>query len=562
MSKKKVLGCLLTGAVVTTAVIAKVMKNNAKKTTYKAETIDPITPREMGFYEKYIKRAIDVTCATGAIVVFSPIYLGVAALVRTKLGSPVLFTQDRPGLVGPDGKETVFKMYKFRSMTDERDENGDLLPDEVRLTKFGKWLRNTSLDELPEAFNILNGTMSVIGPRPQLVRDMVFMSKEQRMRHTAKPGLSGLAQVNGRNAISWEDKMDWDLKYIENVTFKEDLKIILDTVKKAFIKQEGITQDDMATAEDLGDYLLRTEKVNQAEYKCQQRKAKMILNNEVMDLNNHEPFSVAMSVYKSDNPIYFDRALSSITYLQTIKPDEVVLVVDGPVSKDIDLVIKKYEDKYPFFNVIRLETNGGLGNALKIAVENAKYDLIARMDSDDVSVNTRFAEQLSFFVNNPDIDIVGGDITEFIDKESNVVGKRSVPKSNYEIREYMKTRCAMNHVSVMYKKASVINAGGYQDWFWNEDYYLWIRMWLNGAKFANTGTVLVNVRVGEEMYQRRGGAKYFNSEKGLQDYMLQHNMINYITYLNNVGKRFFVQKLLSNKIRGWVFRTFARKKES
>lgn len=568
MSKKKVLGCLLTGAVVTTAVTATVMKNKAKKTTYKAESIDSITPREMGFYEKYVKRAIDVTCATGAIVVFSPIYLGVAALVRTKLGSPVLFTQDRPGLVGPDGKETVFKMYKFRSMTDERDENGDLLPDEVRLTKFGKWLRNTSLDELPEAFNILNGTMSVIGPRPQLVRDMVFMSKEQRMRHTAKPGLSGLAQVNGRNAISWEDKMNWDLKYIKKVTFKEDLKIILDTVKKAFIKQEGITQDDMATAEDLGDYLLRTEKVDQAEYKCGQRKAKKILNNEIenkskkIELSKHEPFSVAISVYKSDNPMCFDRALSSITDLQTIKPDEVVLVVDGPVSNDIDLVIKKYEDKYSFFNVIRLEKNGGLGNALKIAVENAKYNLIARMDSDDVSVNTRFEEQLSFFVNNPDVDIVGGDITEFIDKESNVVGKRSVPKSNLEIREYMKTRCAMNHVSVMYKKASVMDAGGYQDWFWNEDYYLWIRMWLNGAKFANTGTVLVNVRVGEEMYQRRGGAKYFNSEKGLQDYMLQHNMINYKTYLNNVGKRFVVQKLLSNKIRGWVFRTFARKKES
>lgn len=567
MSKKKVLGCLLTGAVVTTAVTAKVMKNKAKKTTYKAESIDPITPREMGFYEKYVKRAIDVTCATGAIVVFSPIYLGVAVLVRTKLGSPVLFTQDRPGLVGPDGKETVFKMYKFRSMTDERDENGDLLPDEVRLTKFGKWLRNTSLDELPEAFNILNGTMSVIGPRPQLVRDMVFMSKEQRMRHTAKPGLSGLAQVNGRNAISWEDKMNWDLKYIKKVTFKDDLKIILDTVKKAFIKQEGITQDDMATAEDLGDYLLRTEKVDQAEYKCGQRKAKKILNNEIenkskkIELSKHEPFSVAISVYKSDNPMCFDRALSSITDLQTIKPDEVVLVVDGPVSNDIDLVIKKYEDKYSFFNVIRLEKNGGLGNALKIAVENAKYNLIARMDSDDVSVNTRFEEQLSFFVNNPDIDIVGGDITEFIDKESNVVGKRSVPKSNLEIREYMKTRCAMNHVSVMYKKASVMDAGGYQDWFWNEDYYLWIRMWLNGAKFANTGTVLVNVRVGEEMYQRRGGAKYFKSEKGLQDYMLQHKMINHLTYINNVGKRFIVQKMLPNKIRGCVFRLFARKKE-
>lgn len=262
MSKKKIISCIIAGGVAATAITAKVMKNKAQKSTYRAAVIDPIIPRKMGFYEKYVKRMIDIICATGAIVVFSPLYLGIALLVRIKLGSPVLFIQDRPELVGLDGKETVFKMYKFRSMTDERDENGELLPDEVRLTKFGQWLRNTSLDELPEAFNILNGTMSVIGPRPQLVRDMVFMTEEQRMRHTAKPGLSGLAQVNGRNAISWEDKIDWDLKYIENVSFKEDLRIIFATVKKAFIKQEGITQDDMATAEDLGDYLLRTEKVD------------------------------------------------------------------------------------------------------------------------------------------------------------------------------------------------------------------------------------------------------------------------------------------------------------
>lgn len=266
MTKKKVIGCIVTGAAVATAITAKVMESKAKKTTYKAENINPVNSRKMGFYEKYIKRAMDVTCAAGAIVVFSPIYLGVALLVRVKLGSPVLFTQDRPGLVGEDGKETIFKMYKFRSMTDEKDENGELLPDEIRLTKFGKWLRNTSLDELPEAFNILNGTMSVIGPRPQLVRDMVFMNDEQRMRHTAKPGLSGLAQVNGRNAISWEDKIGWDLKYIEKISFFEDMKIILLTVKKAFIKQEGITQNDMATAEDLGDYLFRTGKICKEEY--------------------------------------------------------------------------------------------------------------------------------------------------------------------------------------------------------------------------------------------------------------------------------------------------------
>lgn len=555
----------MAGAVASAAIASKIMKKKAEKTTYKAEVIEPVEVRRMSFYEKYVKRSVDVICATGAIVVFSPLYLGVAILVKTKLGSPVLFTQDRPGLIGPDGKETVFKMYKFRTMTDERDENGELLPDDVRLTKFGKWLRNTSLDELPEAFNILNGTMSIIGPRPQLVRDMVFMSDEQRMRHTAKPGLSGLAQINGRNSISWEEKINWDLKYIRKISFLEDMRIIFSTVKKAFIKQEGITQDDMATAEDFGDYLLRVNAVDLDSYNQRQLIAKRILNEEksVMsnrkEIDNYTPFSVAISVYKNDNPEHFDRALESITDFQTIVPDEIVLVVDGPISDELDQVIKKFQAKYDIFKIIRLKQNGGLGNALRIAVENASYEFIARMDSDDISVPTRFEQQLCFFNQYPDVDIVGGDITEFINKETNIVGKRSVPKTNDEIREYMKIRCAMNHVSVMYKKASVMAAGGYQDWFWNEDYYLWIRMWLNNAVFANTGTVLVNVRVGEEMYQRRGGEKYYRSEKGLQDYMLDNKMIGRATYVSNLTKRFIVQKVLSNKMRGVVFRHFARK---
>lgn len=273
---------------------------------------------------------------------------------------------------------------------------------------------------------------------------------------------------------------------------------------------------------------------------------------------NSKKFSVATSVYKSDNPVFFDRALSSITELQTVIPDDIVLVVDGPVSDELNEVITKYEKKYNIFNVIRLEKNGGLGNALKIAVENTKYELIARMDSDDVSVSTRFEEQLRFFDMYPQIDIVGGNITEFIGEESNIVGSRIVPKSNKDIRENMKVRCAMNHVSVMYKKTAVQSAGGYQDWFWNEDYYLWIRMWLNGAVFANTGTTLVNVRVGEEMYKRRGGKEYFDSEKGLQNYMLKHGMINGKTYIVNIGKRVIVQKILPNRLRAWVFRTFAR----
>ena len=230
--------------------------------------------RSCGFYEQYIKRLMDILCSLLAFVVFGWLYILVAVLVRMKLGSPVLFKQPRPGKVDPDtGRETIFYMYKFRSMSDERDEEGKLLPDEVRLGAFGKALRKTSLDELPEAFNILKGDMSIVGPRPQLVRDMVFMTDRQRMRHTAKPGLSGLAQINGRNGISWEDKLEWDLKYIERVSFLNDLKIIFQTVLRAFVKQEGITDGDMATAEDFGDYLLRMGKVTQGEYEARQREA-------------------------------------------------------------------------------------------------------------------------------------------------------------------------------------------------------------------------------------------------------------------------------------------------
>lgn len=194
MLKKKHI-ILASTSIAILVIAAKVTEQKAKKTTYKAEKIEPIEPRQMGFYEKHVKRGLDIACAGAAITVLSPVYLAVGVLVKKKLGSPVLFTQDRPGMIDKDGREIVFKMYKFRTMTDERDENGELLPDEVRLTKFGAWLRSTSLDELPEAFNILNGTMSVVGPRPQLVRDLVFMDKDQRRRHTAKPGLSGLAQV-------------------------------------------------------------------------------------------------------------------------------------------------------------------------------------------------------------------------------------------------------------------------------------------------------------------------------------------------------------------------------
>ncbi|WP_281420585.1 sugar transferase [Cytobacillus gottheilii] len=196
-----------------------------------------------GIYRSFIKRPMDFILSLIAIIVLSPILLVVAILVRTKLGSPVLFKQKRPGL-----NEEIFMMYKFRTMTDERDDKGELLPDSVRLTKFGRLLRSTSLDELPELFNILKGDMSIIGPRPLLVQYLPLYNNHQRRRHEVRPGLSGLAQVSGRNAISWEDKFNLDVEYVDKVRFIKDWKIIFLTIKKVFVR-EGINSETAATIE-------------------------------------------------------------------------------------------------------------------------------------------------------------------------------------------------------------------------------------------------------------------------------------------------------------------------
>lgn len=196
-------------------------------------------------YSKYFKRLMDFTLSLMAIIVLSPIMLITAMLVRKNLGSPVVFCQERPGK-----DEKIFKMYKFRSMTSEKDADGKLLPDDVRLTKFGRLLRSTSLDELPELFNILKGDMSIIGPRPLLIKYLPRYNEYQAKRHNIRPGLSGLAQINGRNAISWEDKFDFDVKYTENITFIGDVKIILLTLVKAFVKKENISQEGNATMEE------------------------------------------------------------------------------------------------------------------------------------------------------------------------------------------------------------------------------------------------------------------------------------------------------------------------
>lgn len=222
-------------------------------------------------YKKFIKRFLDLILSLMALILLMPLMLIIYILVRIKLGKPAIFKQERPGK-----DEKIFTLYKFRTMTDEKDENGNLLPDEQRLTKFGKMLRSTSLDELPELINIIKGDMSIVGPRPQLVRDMVFMTEIQRKRHSVRQGLTGLAQVNGRNNITWEEKINYDLNYVNNITLIDDIKIVFKTIIKVF-KREDTETDGMQTAEDLGDYLLRNNKISKDDYTCKNKEALEII---------------------------------------------------------------------------------------------------------------------------------------------------------------------------------------------------------------------------------------------------------------------------------------------
>lgn len=219
-------------------------------------------------YQRFFKRFFDIVLSLCALILLSPVLLLLAVLVRKNLGSPVIFHQDRPGK-----GEKIFRLCKFRSMTDARDADGNLLPDGQRLTGFGRKLRASSLDELPELWNILKGDMSIVGPRPQLVRDMVFMTPDQRRRHTVRPGLTGWAQVNGRNILLWEDRLRYDLEYIDRIGFLEDVKIVFLTVA-CLLRHDDVATEGMATSEDLGDYLLRIGEIDEETYEAGQDEAK------------------------------------------------------------------------------------------------------------------------------------------------------------------------------------------------------------------------------------------------------------------------------------------------
>lgn len=271
-------------------------------------------------------------------------------------------------------------------------------------------------------------------------------------------------------------------------------------------------------------------------------------------------FSAIINVYAGDDANNFSASIESIIH-QTLLPDELVLVIDGPISDTLEAVIDKWGYLGPdFFRIIRLKENQGQGNARRIALANARFDYVAVMDADDICMPDRFEYQIKIAKEHPEYSVIGGLIEEYDFKMQNYLGMRKVPETSDEIYRYLRSRCPFNQMTVLFKKKDVEQAGGYLDWHFNEDYFLWIRMALNGCAFYNIQKVLCKVRAGNGMYKRRGGLKYFVSEAKLQSYMHEKGLINFGHLILNVGLRFILQVLLPNQLRGFFYRRFARVK--
>ncbi|MCM1502970.1 MAG: glycosyltransferase [Bacteroidales bacterium] len=270
-------------------------------------------------------------------------------------------------------------------------------------------------------------------------------------------------------------------------------------------------------------------------------------------------FTVAMSVYKNDNPQDFKTAVHSVYIDQTVRPSEIIIVEDGPIPVQLENAVNELCKEIAIIKVLSFEENRGHAAARQCGLEAASNDLVAIMDADDIAVPDRFEKQLKAFNEHPDVAVIGGNINEFVRDRLNVVGRRIVPENDSDIKKYLKSRCPLNLVTVMYKKSIVQAVGGFIDWYCEEDYYLWIRLAIAGHKFYNVQENFVDVRVGEQMYQRRGGMSYFKSEVRLQRYMLNHKIISIHRYVYNIVVRFVVQVAMPNRLRGWVFQKFARK---
>jgi glycosyltransferase involved in cell wall biosynthesis len=268
--------------------------------------------------------------------------------------------------------------------------------------------------------------------------------------------------------------------------------------------------------------------------------------------------SVLMSIYYKETYLNLEQCLESLAN-QTLTADEIFIVKDGTLTDSLDKTLSEWKKKLPL-RIVGYKDNKGLAYALNYGITYCSNELIARMDSDDICVSDRFEKQIKYFEENPDIDLLGGYILEFIGDTKKPVAIRDVPLDNYSMKKYFRRRDAINHMTVMVKKISVLKSGSYQDWYLNEDTFLWCRMILAGCKFANLPDILVYVRVGKDMYNRRGGLKYFLADRRLQKYKFDNKIVNFYEYITNVFIRFIVQVIMPNSIRGLVYKYFFRKR--
>lgn len=517
-------------------------------------------------YKHFFKPLFDFVLSGMALIVLFPFFLLFTPIVAVAMKGNPFFVQKRPG---KNGK--IFSMIKYRTMTNAKDKDGNLLPDEDRLTSFGKLMRKLSIDELPEIFNIFIGDMSIVGPRPQLVRDLVFFDEETMKRQSVRPGLTGWAQVNGRNNVTWEQKFELDNEYLQRESLFFDIKILFMTVFKVFARKD-INTEGMETAEDLGVYLLRTGKIDKEYFDKMQRHAafltgrktynadivKSIQETKEAEVADYNAYSFLMTVYKNTKLEYLKESMSSLLG-QTLPAEQIVVVYDGPVPGEVDAYIGGLEKSMPqVFTVVRLSENRGLGLALREGTAYCRNELIARMDDDDFCMPYRAEKQCAFLRENPSVSVLSGNMDEFIGSPQNVVASRNLPLTHDEICKYQKSRSPFNHICVMMRKSELLRAGGYLHWHFNEDSYLWARMFLAGCRFANLPDVLCRARVGKDMYARRGGYKYYKSERDLYRFMYKNTIISLLDYVKAKSVRFVVQVLMPNGVRQWFFKTFAR----
>ena len=465
------------------------------------------------FYEKYVKRGLDIVLSFGGLVLLSPIYVITAIAIKMDDPGPVLFKQKRVAQ-----NKGYFQLLKFRSMSvnTPKDVPTHMLQN-GGITKVGAFIRKTSIDELPQLWNIFRGNMSIIGPRPALWnQDYLTAERDKYGANDVKPGLTGLAQISGRDELEIEKKAKYDGVYADALKksswsgFIMDCKMFFGSISSV-LRSKGVVEGGTGAL---------AKKFNKAHQFDE-------VDNSFDIANKAHTYSVLMSVYKKDDPGFLARALRSIYEDQTVKPDEIVVVFDGPLTDELYAVLNEFRvGKENVVNYYPQEENHGLGEALRIGSEKCTCDYILRMDSDDISAPHRFERQIAYVETHPEIDALGTDIAEFNTSLDEDMRVRSCPEHHNDIVRMGKKRNPMNHVSVCMKRTALEKCGGYQTLLLLEDYYLWLNMIASGCKLANIHESLVYVRVGNGFDSKRGSKERVTGWKTLQDFMLEHGMIN------------------------------------